>query len=131
MRYWCLAHKADATSKYGRKLDVCRGAGVEPISKEETLALNLDQFAGGVALWGAVPPIYDTTRLPLDRGIHVHAREVPGGDKVHDTTFRAVKVIGSKLPPNGLTISELDAVYYMVSRVFGGEQGIRLRDSVY
>ena len=118
-RYWCLAHKADATGKYGRKLDVCRGAGIEPISEEETLALNPDQFAGGVALWGAVPPICDTTRLPLDRGIHVHAREVPGGDKVHDATFRAVKVIGSKLPPNGLTISEFDAVYYMVSSVFG------------
>jgi hypothetical protein len=40
-RYWCLAHKADATGKYGRKLSVCRGAGIEPISKEETLALNL------------------------------------------------------------------------------------------
>lgn len=73
-RYWCLAHKADATGKYGRKLEVCRGAGIEAISEEETLALNLDRFAGGVALWGAVPPVYDTTRLPLDRGIHVHAR---------------------------------------------------------
>jgi hypothetical protein len=118
-RYWCLAHKADATGKYGRKLSVCRGAGIEPISEEETLALNLDQFAGGVALWGAVPPVYDTTRLPLDRGIHVHAREIPGGDKMHDTTFRAVKVTGGKLPPGGLMISELDAVYYMVSSIFG------------
>jgi hypothetical protein len=119
MRYWCLAHKADATGKYGRKLVVCRGAGIEPISEEETLALNLDQFPGGVALWGAVPPVYDTTRLPLDRGIHVHARLVPGGGKVHDTTFRAVRVTGGKLPSGGLTISELDAVYYMVSSVFG------------
>lgn len=119
MRYWCLAHKADATGKYGRKLDACRGAGIEPISEVETLALNLDQFPGGIALWGAVPPVYDTTSLPLDRGIHVHARLVPGGDKVHDTTFRAVKVTGGKLPPGGLTISELDAVYYMVSSIFG------------
>ena len=118
-RFWCLAHKADATGKYGRKLSVCRGAGVEPISEKETLALNLDQFAGGVALWGAVPPVYDTTRLPLDRGIHVHARENPGGDKVHDATFRAGKVTGGKLPPGGLMISELDAVYYMVSSIFG------------
>jgi hypothetical protein len=121
IRYWCLAHKADATGKYGRILEVCRGAGIEPVSERETLALNLDQFAGGVALWGAVPPLYDTTRLPLDRGIHVHAREVPEGDKLHDTTFRAVKVTGGKLPPSGLMISELDAVYYMVSRIFGFE----------
>jgi hypothetical protein len=119
MRYWCLAHKADATGKYGRKLDVCRGAGIEPISEADTLALNLDKFPGGVALWGAVPPVYDTTTLPLDRGIHVHARLVLGGDKVHDMTFRAVEVTGGKLPPGGLTISELDAVYYMVSSIFG------------
>jgi hypothetical protein len=33
-RYWCLAHKADATGKYGRKLSVCRGARIEPISEE-------------------------------------------------------------------------------------------------
>lgn len=119
MRYWCLTHKADATGKYGRKLAVCRGAGIEPISEAQTLTLDLDQFRGGVALWGAVPPVYDTTRLPLDRGIHVHAREVPGGEKVHDTTFRAVKVTGGKLPAGSLTIYELDAVYYMVSSVFG------------
>ena len=118
MRYWCLAHKADATGKYGRKLAVCRGAGTRPISEEETLTLNLDQFAGGVALWGAVPAVYDTTRLPLDQGIHVHAREVPGGDKVHDRTFRAVKLTGGKLPEGGIAFSELDAVYYMVSSVF-------------
>lgn len=121
MRYWCLAHKADATGKYGRRLDACRGAGIEPIAEAEMLALDLDQFAGGVALWGAVPPVYDTTRLPLDRGIHVHAREIAGGDKVHDMTFRAVRVTGGGLPPGGLTISELDAVYYMVSSVFGFE----------
>jgi hypothetical protein len=118
MRYWCLAHKADATGKYGRKLAVCRGAGNLPISEEETLTLDLDQF-DGVALWGAVPPVYDTTRLPLDRGIHVHAREAAGGEKVHDRTFRAVKLVGGKVPVGGITISELDAVYYMVSSVFG------------
>ena len=26
----------------------------------------LDQPGVGVALWGAVPPVYDTSRLPLD-----------------------------------------------------------------
>ena len=40
----------------------------------KVLDLNLDQYPGGVGLWGAVPPVYDTTRLPLDFGIHVHAR---------------------------------------------------------
>lgn len=118
-RYWCLAHKADATAKYGRRGNVCRAAHLPPILPEEILDLNLDRYPGGVALWGAVPPVYDTTRLPLDFGIHVHARKVPDGDKVIDRTYRGVRLTGGQLRSNGVLISEIDAVYYMVSTVFG------------
>jgi hypothetical protein len=118
-RYWCLAHKADATAKYGRRGKVCRAAHLPPVLPEEILQLDLDQYSGGVALWGAVPPIYDTTRLPLDFGIHVHARQKAGDNKDIDRTYRGVRLIGRHLPPNGLLISEIDAVYYMVSSVFG------------
>ncbi len=118
-RYWCLAHKADATAKYGRRAKVCRAAHLPPILPEDILELDLDQYPGGVALWGAVPPIYDTTRLPLDLGIHVHARKKAGGNKVIDRTYRRVRLIGRQHPSNGLLISETDAVYYMVGSVFG------------
>jgi hypothetical protein len=118
-RYWCLTHKANATAKYGRRGKVCRAAHLPPILAEEILELNVDQYPGGVALWGAVPPIYDTTRLPLDFGIHVHARKDAHGDKAIDCTYREVRLIGRQLPSNGLLISEIDAVYYMVSSVFG------------
>jgi hypothetical protein len=118
-RYWCLAHKADATAKYGRRAKVCRAAHLPPILPEEILELDLDQYSGGVALWGAVPPVYDTTRLPLDFGIHVHARKDTSGDKDIDHTYRSVRLIGRQLPSDGLQISEIDAVYYMVSSVFG------------
>ena len=66
-----------------------------------------------------MPPVYDTTLLPLDFGIHVHARKEPDGIKVIDCTYRAVKLIGDRLPVEGLLVSEIDAVYYMVSSVFG------------
>ena len=118
-RYWCLAHKADATAKYGRRAKVCRASHLPPILPEEILELNLDQFPGGVALWGAVPPIYDTTRLPLDFGIHVHARKLARSDKVIDRTYRGVRLFSRQLPSDGQLISEIDAVYYMVSSVFG------------
>src|ERR1700689_1307212 len=68
-RYWCLTHKADATAKYGRPAMACRAAHLPPILPHEILDLDLDQYPGGVGLWGAVPPVYDTTRLPLDFGI--------------------------------------------------------------
>ena len=118
-RYWCLAHKADATAKYGQPAKECRAARISPIRPEERLILNLDVYPGGVALWGAVPPVYDTTEKGYDQGIHVHARTEVGGKKVIDSTFRAVKVVGSSIPQEGFEVSEIDAIYFMVSSVFG------------
>jgi hypothetical protein len=120
-RYWCLQHKADATAKYGRRATTCRAAHIAPIRPEEVLSLNIDEYKGGVALWGAVPAVYDTTRLPMDRGIHVHARPTPTSEKEMDCTFRAVRVLSDCLVKGGILISELDAIYYMVSSIFGHE----------
>lgn len=122
-RYWCLEHKADATAKYGKRATRCRYAHIPSIAPEEVLTLNVTSYAGGVALWGAVPPIYDTTERPIDRGIHVHARRDAGGHKEIDNTYRAVRLTGEhiNLPPEGLVISELEAIYYMVTSMFGYE----------
>jgi hypothetical protein len=119
-RYWCLKHHADATAKYGKPSVECRYARVPPVTEEETLDLQLADFEGGVALWGAVPPVYDTTQRALDRGIHVHARKAVDGPKLIDNTFRAVRLQHEKrLGKEGVLLSELDAIYFMVSSVFG------------
>lgn len=120
-RYWCLRHKADATAKYGRRANMCRASHIPPIRVEDTLTLNIDKYKGGIALWGAVPAVYDTTRLPMDRGIHVHARVTADEKKEMDCTFRAVRIVSNRLPKNGIYVSELDAIYYMVTSVFGYE----------
>ena len=119
MRYWCLRHKANATAKYGKPASSCRAANVLPISSEDILDLDIDEFAGGVALWGAVPAVYDTTRLPMERGIHVHARMKADVRKEIDRTFRAVRVLSNYLPTDGIIVSELDAIYFMVTSIFG------------
>jgi hypothetical protein len=67
-------------------------------------------------MWGAVPPVYDTTRLPMDRGIHVHARREVGAEKVWDETFRSVYV---QHQGRFFEVTELDAIYFMASSVFG------------
>jgi hypothetical protein len=121
IRYWCLLHKADATAKYGKPAKSCRAAHIPPIRPDDILNLKIDKYTGGIALWGAVPAVYDTTRLPMDRGIHVHARLAPASAKEMDCTFRAVKILGKSLPAEGILISELDAIYYMASSVFGYE----------
>ena len=71
------------------------GAHIPMITDRDTLDLHLDGYSGGVALWGAVPPVYDTTEKALDRGIHVHARKTSGGDKLLDETVRAVRIVSS------------------------------------
>lgn len=120
-RYWCLRHKADATAKYGRPAKMCRASQIPPIRPEETFTLNIEKYKGGIALWGAVPAVYDTTRLPMDRGIHVHARVTSTAKKEMDRTFRAVRILSDRLPKAGILVSQLDAIYYMVSSIFGCE----------
>lgn len=112
-------HKADATAKYGRPASKCRYADVPPVVTAEMLSLNIDKYPGGVACWGAVPPVYDTTSLPLDRGIHVHARLTSKGPKKIDRTYRRVTLTGKGMPASGIEVTELDAIYYMVTSVFG------------
>jgi transposase-like protein len=118
-RYWCLQHKADATAKYGKPAKMCRASHIPPISSNDIFELHIDKYKGGIALWGAVPAVYDTTRLPMDRGIHVHARVTADAKKEMDRTFRAVRILSGRLPKDGILVSELDAIYYMVTSVFG------------
>ena len=115
----CVAQGADATAKYGKPASVCRAAHIAPLGTQDTFDLDLDKFKGGVALWGAVPAVYDTTRLPMDRGIHVHARVTPDAKKEMDRTYRAVRLAGRAVPHGGMLVSEIDAIYYMVTSVFG------------
>jgi hypothetical protein len=119
-RYWCLAHHASATAKYGQPAAECRAAHVPRVEAEKELVLDPSLYAGGVALWGAVPPLYDTTGNPTEHGIHVHARRTSTGPKIVDGTFRSLMLAlfweGKK---EEFAISELDAIYYMASTIFG------------
>jgi len=118
-RYWCLRHRADGTAKYGKAARKCRAAHIPPMRDAEIFRLNMDEYKGGVALWGALPAVYDTTELPMDRGIHVHARRTARAKKEMDCTYRAVRVLSGQLPQDAMVVTELDAIYYMVTSVFG------------
>lgn len=122
-RYWCLEHHANATAKYGVAADKCVAADDSPITPEETLRLNFANYLGGVALWGSVPSVYDTTTRPPDRGIHVHARSVESGLKDIDKTYRLVQIAhrADLLSDGWVRVDEIDAINYMVSSVFGFE----------
>jgi hypothetical protein len=118
-RYWCRAHRADATARGGTRAEKCRAADRVPLREDEIKTLELDKYRGGVALWGAVPAVYDTTRRTMDSGIHIHARPEPGSPKDLDFTHRAVRLVGNNLPAEGIVVNEIDAIYFLVSSVFG------------
>lgn len=118
-KYWCFEHRADATAKYGTPAEQCRYAHVPRPTADETLVLYESQFPGGIALWGSVPPVYDTTTQPLDRGVHVHARQSYRSKKIIDNTYREVIFHPTATGLRPITISELDAIYFMVSSVLG------------
>jgi hypothetical protein len=118
-RYWCITHKADATAKYGVPAEQCKRPRATEVNEDDIFTLDLDKYPGGIALWGAVPPVYDTTEHGIDRGIHVHARPTLGGSKSIDRSFRFLRVIGEQLESEEILISEVEAIYYMVSSVFG------------
>ena len=92
---------------------------IEKQHLQEMVVVQLNDYRGGVGLWGAVPALYDTTRWPMDRGIHVHARGVPGKEKSLDRTYSNVRIMSGNLSGDGIIVSATSAIYYMVSTVFG------------
>lgn len=96
-RFWCQAHQSSATGKYGIKLERCEGS-YRSLDSRLVVSVDPRKFEGGVALWGAVKPVYDTTGLVEKEGIHLHARHAEGGDKDIDETYDAVELqIGANL----------------------------------
>jgi transposase-like protein len=69
-------------------------------------------------LWGAVPAVYDTTQLPIETGIHVHARKASEGSKEIDATFDAVTITYARdlIEKAKATITGDVAVNYYISR---------------
>jgi transposase-like protein len=55
----------------------------------------------------------------MDRGIHVHARVNPNEKKEMDCTHRAVRIVSHELGEKGILVTEIDAIYYMVTSIFG------------
>lgn len=91
-RFWCKTHEASATGKYGRRLDPCEGS-YRTVEKSQAKSIDPSEYPGGVGLWGAVKPVYDTSTVPVEEGVHLHARRAPDGVKEFDGTVPAVALV--------------------------------------
>ena len=58
--------------------------------EKKTLEIDPSEFGGGIAIWSAMPPVFDTSTVPSESGIHVHARRLPGKAKAIDESFDRV-----------------------------------------
>ncbi|WP_369027249.1 hypothetical protein [Qipengyuania sp. RANM35] len=74
-------------------MDRCEGA-YRTIPSTNKLRLDPSKFQGGVALWGAVEPVINTSKRRVESGIHVHARlEAGAKKKAIDRNFDAVELV--------------------------------------
>ena len=121
-RYWCLVHGASATGHYGVRLAQCESAYRDTAQLGEALNLRENDYPGGIALWGVVAPVYDTTGREPERGVHVHARYEEGGKKPIDATYPAVVVSynkGDLFTEGRVLISQEAAVSYYIAKFLG------------
>lgn len=109
-RLWCVIHRARA-----KTYDRCTTANpLRPTLK--TWTVDIADYPGGVALWGALPPVVNTAGAEGETGVHLHARPVAGGAKAIDETFDEVTIIDGS---NEVVINADSATAYNVSRLFG------------
>jgi transposase-like protein len=85
--------------------------------------LDLEAWPGGIAMWGAVEAVFDTTSLSPDVGVHVHARQTVGGHKVEDKTFDAVRIKNRRtlFDDTDILITSETAVNYYLSKFMNRE----------
>jgi predicted RNA-binding Zn-ribbon protein involved in translation (DUF1610 family) len=98
----------------------CEGA-YRTVADYRRFRLDPAEFQGGIALWGAVEPVYNTAIEPAERGIHVHARERAGGRKSIDGTFEAVElpVRRDLFNDEPVVVTAETAVAFYISRFLG------------
>lgn len=118
-RYWCTSHNASATTKYGVKLSECEVAYLQP-PPTDPIIIRPDEYPGGIGLWGAVSPVYDTSNIPPERGIHVHARKDVGGRKSIDETYSEALLLAPNrfIKEKFFRITGKSAVSHYVSKFF-------------
>lgn len=121
--WWCYTHYSSARGEGGIKLDVCDKALIPPIQENEIIRIDLDEYPGGVGVWGALEAVLDTKRVtPEPKGVHVHLRRGEGEPKIVDQTFKEVYI---KVPSTSIynesewvKIDDYTACAYTASAVF-------------
>src|SRR4051812_43409854 len=87
-KFWCSIHLAFAPPVQEDVIpNTCKIFDKPPICDNDRYELDPEEWLGGVALWGSLDPVYNTSIYPGHQpGIHLHARMEETGDKQIDRT---------------------------------------------
>ncbi|QMT60886.1 hypothetical protein [Legionella sp. PC997] len=88
------------------------------ILRHRPISINLDNFPGGVAAWGALPAVFDCHSKKFDRGVHIHARMTHSGKKIIDQSYPEVELVWQE---KNVIITEASALSYTMSSIFDVE----------
>ncbi|MCX2473532.1 MULTISPECIES: hypothetical protein [Pedobacter] len=94
--WWCFTHFSSARGPGGIQLDICEKANQPEITQDEKIYIDLDDYPGGVGVWGSLEAIYDTKRDVSEKGVHVHLRREEDSEKEVDKTYKEVYIKSSK-----------------------------------
>lgn len=121
--WWCYTHFSPARGIGGVKLEQCEKSLLPEITEDEKIYIDLNDYPGGVGIWGALEAVLDTKRNPTEeRGVHVHLRLKEGEEKLVDKSFKEVyvKVMSQNLHEREqwIKIDDYVACSYTASVVF-------------
>lgn len=103
LNWWCYTHFASARGEGGSKLERCVKADQAKVLDSEKIYIDLNDYPGGVGIWGALEAVYDTKREIHEKGVHVHLRRNEDEEKEVDKTFKEIYI---RLPINNLHNSD-------------------------
>ncbi|MCA1704261.1 MAG: hypothetical protein LC808_13760, partial [Actinobacteria bacterium] len=89
-KVWCKTHAQVMTDVEAYE---CPQSG--SVVRLRCVSLQVDRYAGGLGIWGSLPPAIDTAISDMDteslsQGVHVHARSEPKEKKDIDETYDVV-----------------------------------------
>jgi len=120
--WWCYSHFASARGENGQRLQKCKNADLPIVQDSEKIYIDLDDYPGGVGVWGSLQAVYDSKREIPENGVHVHLRRDINSEKEVDKTFKEVyiKISSPNLFDNveWTKIDESTACAYTASIIF-------------
>lgn len=89
-KVWCKTH-----AQVVKDVEASECTCSRSVVRLRCLSLQVDRYAGGLGIWGSLPPAIDTAMSDMDsesllRGVHVHARSEPMARKDIDETYDVV-----------------------------------------